>query len=694
MMGELHDFGKISPLFAQVLTGHRRHINHALPGAFVAKQVFDRCKAPVTARMMSMAIAGHHGELRDRAIVDSWLRQCGEHGAGEDERGNAISLVGQTAYSEALAYWTRWFSFKRVEDPPRFAATDAPKIAEMLFARMLYSALIDADWSGSAEHFDPNYLSAHSGPPLDSAAVLSRLLDLREKKRSRSTATSALNAMRDNLFESCLSAGMSEPGLFTLTAPTGLGKTLSLFAFAVNHCRLHNKRRIILVLPYLSIIEQNSRDYRRLVPNLLEVHSHTNWTEENAAAAERWDTACIVTTNVSFFEPLFSAKAGKCRHLHLLSNSVIVLDEAQSLPPHLLEATLQTIRCLCEQYGCTFVMSTATQPSFAHIAALNGRWAPREIVPHPQELFNATRRVTVDWQVDRPTAWEDVAEQCAQLPQVCLIVNLKRHARQLLAHLSARRDPQEVYFLTADLCPAHRTDVLETVTRRLQAREPCVLVATQCIEAGVDLDFPAVWRALAPLESLIQAAGRCNRNGDAPDGQVTIFVPDEPEHLYPSEEYGRAANCVKTLLARHPVDFANLTHIDEYYQLYFSTERQDSVKLSEAIEEFDYQETEAQYRFIGQAGVQVIVPYAPLMEQFEALRARHDREGLTSELLRAARELTVTTYETSNLCKVAEPLRVRRGRDFIQTDYYLLGDPSCYDERQGLQFDVPFDGIL
>lgn len=680
LLGRLHDFGKLSPVFQQVLQGSKIHVNHALPGAVMAQRLCPGSEA---------VIASHHRQMQNLAHYRNDLAQSlAGTGDGRDRENYEMSLHGPESYRQAITAWKEMFpDFQRPEPMRDFSQAEDEMLSRMLFQRMLYSALIDADWSASAEHFDEAYLRSNAADALDPAAALDRLLQLRREKQLHSLSASALNVLRDDLFDRCLEMGKEAPGLYTLTAPTGLGKTLSLMAFALVHAAKYHKRRVILILPYLSILEQNCRDYRKVIPDLLEIHSNTAYREESRELTQRWDAGCIVTTNVSFFQPLFAARAGACRHLHQISNSVIVLDEAQTLPAELLDATLRTVKELCDHYGCTVVFSTATQPSFQYRPNL--QWKPKEIAPEPLKLFQATRRVRWHWDLEVPKALEAVASELSQRPQCCAIVNLKAHARKLWAELTALCPEGTVFYITTDLCPAHRSSLLETVRQRLRQGLPCRLVATQCIEAGVDLDFPVLWRALAPLEALIQAAGRCNRNGDAMDGKVTIFIPDEAR-LYPTEEYGRGALCVRTLLHRHPIDCSDLNHIEEYYQLLYCSGNADRPGLVEAISQEDYPKTEQEYQMIPNSGIQIIVPYSEKRALFEAVREQLDREGLSPALLRKVSELTVNSFDRQGAQKYCQQLCFQK----TPTDIYLLGDPQFYDADLGLRFTVPFDGIL
>lgn len=692
-LGGLHDFGKASERFAEVLDGKRVHVNHAYPGAALAYSCYGQKK---TARTLATVIAAHHSYL-DEDCISRLKELIRGTGAGCDGEGNTYSLFGKEEMQRALEVF-------RAENPsllqikiPQPIPDEEDAIADMLLSRFLLSALADADYSASAEHFEPDYLKTHTGSALKPEEILKRLLQIRAGKQKNSTASAMLNSLRDQLFDDCLRAAEAPPGLFTLTAPTGLGKTLSLLAFAAKHCMENRQmRRIILILPYLAIMEQNVQDYKRAQPELLESHSAAILDERARMLSERWDAPCIVTTNVGFLEPLFSARPTDCRRLHQIADSVIVLDEAQSLPPRLLDATLQTLKLLCSRYGCTVVLSTATQPSFWHLPGL--QWNPKEIVPDPERLFRATQRVVYDWRIEQPISFERIGEELVSWHQGCVIVNLRAHAKKLF-HILEKSVPQEaLFYLTSDLCPAHRSQILETVKGRLAEGKACYLVASQCIEAGVDLDFPVIYRALAPLESIIQAAGRCNRNGDSPDGKVMVFLPDEEKLYPPGEYYQRAAACVKILASRHPIDCFCLAHIDEYCEILYSNTEGDKEKLKQAIQDRDYSMVQKEYKLIEAKGVQVIVPWQGKIEKFHSIQEEYERTGLTRELMKKARALTVSSFAEEKVKECCIPLSFRAygQKSEIDTDWYLLGNPACYHEKLGLNLDIleNFDGIF
>lgn len=303
VLGKFHDFGKYSEDFQQVLRREKTHVNHAGPGAALVFQAYGGWShggkgQNRAAKLLASVIASHHGEL---SLVDDGVLKRVLRGEGDrlDSEGRRFSLFGQEEFRDAVSQWKSAFTPPRLSPPlPEFSDGEDASLAMMLWTRFLFSALVDADYSSAAEHQKPDYLLQNQGPELDPEEALQRLSQVQTEKKQGSTAASTLNAMRNQLFDDCLAAAAQEPGLFTLTAPTGLGKTLSLFAFAAEHCRIYGKRRIILILPFLAIIEQNVKDYRKVVPDLLEIHSNAQLDERARLLSERWDAPCIVTTSV------------------------------------------------------------------------------------------------------------------------------------------------------------------------------------------------------------------------------------------------------------------------------------------------------------------------------------------------------------------------------------------------------------
>ena len=376
---------------------------------------------------------------------------------------------------------------------PKLPAPPAAELESMLYTRLLFSCLVDADYTASAMNDDNAYLAHAEDSCFDPLMLLEKLYAYCRDIRQASTADKTLNRYRDQVFKQCGNMGDAPEGLYTLATPTGTGKTLALLHFALRHCLKHGKKRIIIVLPFLTLAEQNADTYSKIIPNVLVDHSQGDLPEEARELVARWSAPVIITTSVRFFEALFSDRPTVCRKLHNIAGSVVVFDEAQSLPANLASTTLRAVNELCGRYHTTMVFSTATQPDFDARKDLN--WAPREILPEHKELFEALKRVGVEWQIGDETPLEVIAEEMAGCARVCTIVNLRRHARQITAALTRRCPEDTVFFLTTDLCPAYRSRQIEIIRQRLKQKLPCRVVATQCIEAGVDLDFETLYRA-------------------------------------------------------------------------------------------------------------------------------------------------------------------------------------------------------
>jgi CRISPR-associated endonuclease/helicase Cas3 len=693
-MGLFHDFGKYSPLFQRVLTHQEQHIDHALPGAAL---LYGRLGSK-SARFLPLALAvrAHHDRLSLTSCSEltAWLTGKTDGKNPQGLRYSISSAADDACKSACQSFLSEIPLPDRRPCPSAFSGQGYSYFLEwMLYTRLLYSALTDADYTASAEHFQPDYLQQASAPPLDAAAAMRALEEYRSRLQAGSSADPAITALRNRLFESCSEAGkIASPGIYTLTAPTGAGKTLAMLAFALQQL-LRGRRRIIFVLPFLSIIEQNAAIYRQLIPQLLESHSQLRPEDEQAARElhQRWDAPCIVTTSVQFFEGLFACSGPDCRRLHQIAESVIIFDEAQSLPVTLAAATLRSLQALSSRWGCTVVFSTATQPAFDALPDVE--WQPKELAAGGQALFESARRVNCSWNL-QPRLPEEIAAQAVLAPNACIILNLRRHARRVYEALQALRPREEVFLLSTDLCPAHRTAVLSRIRDRLQKGLPCYLAATQCIEAGVDISFDTLFRALAPLEGIIQAAGRCNRHDARRRGQMQIFLLQEEtgeEAGYPDAFYRQGANAVRILLERHPIDLYSLSHIQEYYTiLYRDGQLHDKPELTRAIENGDFEGAHHEYRLIERAGVPVIVPYNGEQELYEQL-CEEAKSGITGGWLRRAAPLSITCYNERLVRDCCEALQTpaRRHSPPAFAGCYLLRNPSLYDSREaGLQLDA------
>lgn len=684
--GMLHDFGKYSDFFQDVLKGTRHGCDHAGSGAAM---LYAQFKKKTSWRPIMEAIAGHH----DGLLEFEQLRMYLEESLTSEENcispfGKAFALSGREAYKNAMLQFNVDFPGYQLPDIRSEALSAGTILERMLYTRMLFSCLVDADYSISAMDVEPEYLERTAGIHLNAAEKLQALYTYRDGIRRRSTAQSELNQMRDALFEACGEAGDQTEGLFTLTAPTGTGKTLALLHFALRHCIAANKQRIIVVLPFLTLAEQNAAIYESIVSDVLIDHSQSNLGDDAREVAARWSHPFIITTSVRFFESLFSRKPGDCRKLHHIANSVVLFDEAQSLPLGVMASTLQAVRALCLRYHCTMVFSSATQPTYAAIPGI--KWQPREIMPEHERMYAALRRTRVEWRLNPSdgTTFEQIAWEMAAEKGSCAIVNLRKHARELYGLVKALAPDRQVFYLTTDLCPAHRSAVVAQVTAHLQEGAPCSVVATQCIEAGVDLDFDVLYRALAPLDSIIQSAGRCNRNGRlAEGGRVVVFEPDAPGRLYPDLNYDHFAKTVKRIAMDRGIDIHDPAQIQAYYAKIFRNHA-DKPALTEALEAGSFEAVQQEYKLIPNQGVRIIVPYDAELYADVVSQAR--AQGLSAALMHLSAPITVTAYPCANLELYAEnlPYKNRRGAPDVGSNYYILRPQyeDLYTQELGLQF--------
>ncbi|BAS49441.1 CRISPR-associated protein Cas3 [Aggregatibacter actinomycetemcomitans serotype d str. SA508] len=433
--------------------------------------------------------------------------------------------------------------------PPLKADAHHPFFSYAFFTRMLYSCLVDVDYLDTEAYYAgvENQPVIRDGYPDLNALqqAFNRFIDGFRRRPTQSAQQTeaeqrnvALNRLRSEILDHAVAQASEPPGLFTLTVPTGGGKTFTSMAFALEHAKRYGMRRVIYVIPFTSIIEQNAAEFRKAFGEwgeaaVLEHHStfddgklqNIDTKDKLRRASENWDVPVVVSTAVQFFESLFADRSSRCRKLHNIAGSVIILDEAQMLPPALLLPIMQAIKELAQNYRCSVVMCTATQPA---VQAENGFYRGfenvREIAPKPTALFARLRRTTVQHIGTQTDA--DLLAKLAEHPQMLVIVNNRRHARSLY---DAAQHLDGIFHLTTLMCAKHRSQQLDKIRGRLKNGEPCRVIATSLIEAGVDVDFPLVMRAEAGLDSVAQTAGRCNREGKRlpENSHVWIFAPED-----------------------------------------------------------------------------------------------------------------------------------------------------------------------
>ena len=706
LAGQLHDFGKYSESFQERLDDKSKEgpgIDHAICGAIL---IMKLAKKYSQYRPIVECICGHHRGLREYGELYGILEENLTNPKPIEINGRYIALSGKEQYQKAMRLFQMDFPNFRIPDL-RKKKTESSEISEMLFTRMLFSCLVDADYSVSASDERPDYLQKTGSIPFDVDRILKSLYSFRENICNKSRADKRLNEIRDKVFDVCGNAGeITEGNIYTLTAPTGVGKTLALLHFALRHCQRYHKDRIIIVLPFLTLTEQNADTYRKVFPDILEDHSQRDLNEEEREYAARWSAPFIVTTSVRFFESLFSSKPTDCRKLHHLANSVVIFDEAQSLPVDLTASTLNAVNELCRRYRCTMLFSTATQPDFDAIK--NVSWKPLELIPDNKGMYKDLARTQIEWRINTHIRFQEIAREMKDHTSVCTIVNLRKHARILFQSLETICSKDEIYYLTTDLCTEHRRSIVKKIKKRLQSGLPCRVVATQCIEAGVDLDFDRMYRALGPLDSIIQAAGRCNRNGTLQGkGVVTVFLPEEDgKRIYPDNWYEHAALTVENILYDHPIDIHDPNHIKEYYNRLYESAR-DKKELINSIEDKDYEKVDKEYKLIANQGFRVIIPYSENNKSeasslFEDIRKDVLQYGLTPMLVKKAASITVTVsrVQEKQLEMIAERILYRfRGKCSDRySDFFIIrnGRENVYTNEMGLQIeeDVEIDPFI
>lgn len=555
LAGLLHDLGKAKPRFQRRLVDPSVREPHAAEGARAADGM------GMLGRLLAFGIVGHHGGMPNA---------LGR--GGLDDRVDGATDLSLPA----------WASGGPPAPPAMLRAAGlchAQQAFRLQFlARMVYSCLVEADDRETARF----YAEAEGRAPEAEDRTLDapRLLAVFDRHMAGLGGDAPVNELRREVLAHARVRASESPGLFSLTVPTGGGKTLASLGFALEHARAHGLRRLVYVIPFTSIVEQTAGVIRDVFEGVLdedgvlEHHSTFDWdaaaegdddeAERLRRAAQSWDAPIVVTTAVQFFESLFANRKKRCRKLNALAGSVIVLDEAQTLPLKLLRPCLAALRELTSAYGASVVLCTATQPGMRREdgfpdcpEALQG---VREIAPDPPRLYQALKRAEV-----RDIGAQDDAALAARMreaPQVLTIVDNRTQARRLFDTIA---DAEGARHLSTLMTPAHRRSVLSDVRERLQAGSAVRLAATSLVEAGVDVDFPLVMRAAAGIDRIAQAAGRCNREGRMPGrGEVLVF---RSEHRAPPELKG-FAEVGEAVLARHD-DPLSLEAVAAYFRELF-----------------------------------------------------------------------------------------------------------------------------
>lgn len=670
--GWFHDLGKARQSFQNYLRVSNgltdseydaSEHSHSGAGAVWAVQTFPKAQL---GRIFAYCVAGHHAGLPD------WVGGVAPSGSLSYRLDQEKDVLQEPTVAEMIHSLP---SFAPPPGPWRFAESDVS-----FWIRMLYSCLVDADFLDTEEFMNRQVAQTRCQYP-DLTDLATRFFTALDAKEQAAPDTE-VNRIRAEIRQACEKASVAPKGLFSLTVPTGGGKTLSGTAFALRHALKHGFKRVIYVIPYTSIIEQTADTLRAFLGKDNVVEHHSNFdpdkeTQQSRLASENWDAPVIVTTNVQFFESLYACKSSRCRKLHNIADSVVILDEAQLLPPRLLLPCVKAITQLVKNYGVSLVLSTATQP------ALPGLTPPCEIIPPELRLYDRLKRTKIVLPEDmkKRRTWEEMAGELKQHNQVLCIVNTRRDCRELHALM-----PEGTIHLSATMCGEHRSCVIATIKERLQTGQPVRVISTQLVEAGVDFDFPVVYRAFTGLPSIAQAAGRCNREGRSPAlGKVVVFMPPKQA---PHGELRKAEDTLLGLLAL-AVDPESPDSYPRFFENFYKAQNELGEEFSTWLEkdaryiQFQFREASNAFKMIDdQASVSIVVRYGGNEKLVDTLRLVGPKRDIMRRLQRYA----------VNVPRSMLPALFQKGFvEEVHPGVYVQTLPSLYDKVFG--FDLYRDGL-
>ena len=669
--GMLHDIGKYAKEFQKKIQENTDdRVDHATAGAQVCKE--QGRYYPI----LSYCIAGHHAGLPD---------------------------YGNTAISSSLCgrWKKRICDYQAYKDEIRIPELDTEPIAfdkdrNMDFAlgtfiRMLYSCLVDADFLDTELFMKNGDTGRNSG---ESMEILQNRLKNHISEWLKNTDEDTINGRRTEILNNCIREGKQKEGIFRLTVPTGGGKTVASLAFALEHAVKNHKDRIIYVISYTSIIEQNAQVFREILgeENVLENHCNVDYESSEEfkpmqLASENWDKPVVVTTNVQFFESLFANKSSKCRKIHNIANSVIILDEAQMLPMDYLKPCIAMLQELVDSYSASIVLCTATQPALDSFFSKNE--LIKELCPRMEEQFSFFKRV--NYQNLGKIRQDHLIEKLKKENNALCIVNTKKAAQVIYKELHG----EGIYHLSTSMYPKHRKRVLKTIRERLKNSEKCIVISTSLVEAGVDLDFATVYRQIAGLDSMIQAAGRCNREGkrELSNSIVCIF---DLEEFQIAQRQRQQIDVSKGILQDY-TDIADLKAITDYFtRLYHS--RGTSLDKKKIMDEFqkmecNFAKVAKEFKLIEENTKTIFINRELDAEELlQELRIK----GVTKEKMRKAGQYCIQVYDNTQsentfFDKLNGAGMLRPIAEEMQ-DFYELVDGEQYSEEYGLDFSLE-DGI-
>lgn len=640
-----HDIGKKSDEFQTYIKAEskkRGSVKHALSGTLLLNEVEDP-----RSNLAGLIVAGHHAGLPDLSVMKSRIEQAESY-----LKKAAVDSQIEKRIITNLLHDSKPFnrSLKNYED--QFYAE--------ILTKMCFSSLVDADYLDTEAYMDEQKRIFRECVLRESMEELKEKLHIHMGTLRSKDSSSTLIEMRQQVFYDCIQAGKEKNGFRSLNAPTGVGKTLASMGFALEHAVAFKKKRIIVAIPYTSIIDQNAYVYKNIFgeENVLEHHSMVDEMEDenervivSHLASENWDIPIIVTTTVQLFDSLFSNRTSKCRKLHNIADSIIVLDEFQSLPVHVLKPIFMMLNTLINEFNVTVLVSSATPLSFQNEELLKIIGMPKEIVTNNDTLFLKMKRVKYTHLTEKYTL-QILANRLASHTQVLCILNTKKDALELYEMMKLQDiDEKHIFHLSTSMVPHHRKKILKEIKETLAAGNPIYVFSTQLIEAGVDLDFPVVYRAMGPINSIVQAAGRCNREGKYALGDVYIF--DLIEAGMPTGVYQKGTEETKRLFS----EGIDCLHEMKIYDLYFQglydlmgEQGLDEYGVLE-VRPFQFNDRSSRFQMIDQQTVSLLcIDYKDEEAQIEIgklLKEKQSMPYLTRKWFRKAQSFSVNVFETS-----------------------------------------------
>ncbi len=639
LAGILHDLGKYQPEFQRYLEGKGKKTPHSVWGA--------GCARILKLNEISFAIDGHHKGIPNKSVLKRDTEPFKRKEIAEYEKIfesflNDISISERELSAETLSF----------ED----------KIQQEFFIRYLFSALTDADWLNTEEHFEQQKSKYRGNRSLDIEYLQQKLND----EFSRKPKEGEINKMRNQVRTDVLQKSGFSCGFYSLNLPTGLGKTLTSISWALQHAKTNNLRRIFIVLPYINIIDQTASvlkgifgeewvlEHHSAYNEEIELSSNYEYTidsveKEKRLACENWDYPIVITTTVQFFESLFSNKPSRCRKIHNIAESIVIFDEVQSLPKEILLPTLTVLKNIKAIMRTSFLFCTATQPAFEKRKNFNGLENIYPLVKNPAEVFKKTQqRIDYCFLQDLYPIDYDVLLNSAlkQNSAVLTIFNTKKTALEFYNLVMKNQKHWDRYYhLSTSLCPADRKRIISSIRTDLEPKEKrkILVSSTQLIEAGVDFDFPCVFRAIAPLEAVIQSAGRCNREGTLNKGKVYLFQLKDSG--MPDKTYAACAKHTKDLIEND----INKLHCHNFFQQYYSQVVRlfidpDKNKILQAQENFDFESVNDSYRVIDNI-TQGLYIYNCSEDSRKLLDSIKNKSFLSRDDFRKMQAYTVPVYQ-------------------------------------------------